>query len=105
MQRKLKTKRAITKKTIGPPVLAVHAFVFYLLRADAMKRIMTGMVKESKGRGRHPRGSMALLSLSRFRINWIMLSASTGLQILILWFKLDQSISKFWRKGGQLERK
>ena len=32
-----------------------------------------------------------------------MLSASTGLQFLILWFKLDQSISKFWRKAGQLK--
>ena len=43
-----------------------------------MKRIITDMVKESKGRGRHPSSSMVLLLLSRFRINWIMLSASTG---------------------------
>ena len=70
-----------------------------------MKRIITDTVKESKGRGRHPSSNMALLSLSRFRINRIMLSASTGLQFLILWFKLDQSISKFWRKAGQLKRK
>ena len=70
-----------------------------------MKRIITDTVKESKGRGRHPSSNMVLLLLSRFRINWIMLSASTGLQFLILWFRLDQSIPKFWRKGGQLQRK
>ena len=38
---------------------------------------------------------MVLLSLSRFKINQIMLSASAGLQFLILWSKLDQCISKF----------
>ena len=68
-----------------------------------MKRIITDTVKELKGKGRQPSSNMVLLSLSRFRINWIMLSASTGLQFLILWFKLDQSISKFWRKVGKLE--
>ena len=45
-----------------------------------MKRIITATVKELKERGRHPNNNMALLSLFRFRINRIMLSASAGLQ-------------------------
>ena len=70
-----------------------------------MKRIFPDTVKESKGRGRHPSSNMVLLLLSRFRINWIMLSVSTGLQFLTLWFRLDQSISKFWRKGRAIKKK
>ena len=107
MRRKVKAKIDIKKKAMGPLALAVDFFVFckILLRADAMKRIITDTVKESKGRGRHPSSNMVLLLLSSFSMNWIMLSASTGLQFLTLWFRLDQSISKFWRKAGQLKRK
>ena len=56
-----------------------------------MKRIITDTVKESKGRGRRPSSNMVLLLLSKFRINWIMLSATTGLQFLILWFRLTKA--------------
>ena len=59
-----------------------------------MERIITDTGKQSKGRGRHLSSNMALILLSRLRKSRIMLSASTGVQFLILWFKLDQSISK-----------
>ena len=108
MWRKLKAEIDKKKRKRKPRGLQLSQFIFSyfvnLLRADAMKPIITDTVKESKGRGRHPSSNMVLLLLSRFRINWIMLSASTWLQFLILWFRLDQSISKFWRKAGQLKR-
>ena len=39
-----------------------------------MKRIITDTVKESKERGRHPSSNMALLSLSRFKLNRVVIS-------------------------------
>ena len=63
-----------------------------------------GQKIEGEG-GTQASSNMALLSKSRFRINRIMISASPALQFLILWFKINQSISKFRRKASAIKKK